>query len=207
MKTNHPQQAEKRIRFPSLEELIAEIDTETGQTPGQKPRPDVQPAYGYKQYIRFSLEDIMLAIPLASAMEIGKRPDITPLPNLPEWVLGISNIRGEIISLVDLKTFFGLNPKGSKPSPTRAKMFIIVRNQDMKVGLLADKIMGIFSLDRAETENILNRPYKETSPDERSLSFYISGVIPQKESKNKLLNIFDIDRFLSSPRMTAFRAE
>jgi purine-binding chemotaxis protein CheW len=207
MKKDHPQLANKKIQIPSLEELIAEIDTETGQTAGHKPPSDAQSGYGHKQYIRFFLEDILLAIPLSSAMEIGNRPDITPLPNLPEWVLGISNIRGEIISLVDLKRFFGLYPKGSKRNPSQSKMFIIVRNQDMKVGFLVDRIMGIFSLGRADTEHILNSPYKESSPDERTLSFYISGVIPEKESKDKLLNLFDIDKFLSSPPMTAFRAE
>ncbi|MFW5637374.1 MAG: chemotaxis protein CheW, partial [Thermodesulfobacteriota bacterium] len=54
------------------------------------------------QLIKFMMDDLLLAVPLPKALEIGRQPVITPLPNLPGWVLGVSNIRGEIISMVDL---------------------------------------------------------------------------------------------------------
>ena len=104
----------------SLEQLVAEIDRETNEIPGPdavvpktvEPGADhaVGPegqAFNREQFIRFYLNDILLAIPLKSALEIGHRPVITPLPNLPDWLLGVSNVRGEIVSIVDLKIFLG----------------------------------------------------------------------------------------------------
>lgn len=180
-----------------LEELITEIDTETGETVRDYA---VHKAadYGYEQYIRFFLEDILVAIPLSSALEIGYWPQITPLPNLPTWILGVSNIRGEIVSVVDLKGFFKLSSRGL----TRNRRFIIVHNRDMKVGIVVDRIMGIFSLDRRNAHIVQSNPYEAGE-----LSSYISGVVVLEESEKTLLNIIDIDKLLSSPRMNAFRSE
>ncbi len=117
----------------------------------------------------------MLALPLSSALEIiGHQPDITPLPNLPDWILGISNIRGEIISVIDLKAFFGLSRKQSETS----KRVIIVHNQDMKAGIIVDKIMGIFSLDQKGINNVRISPYEKGE-----ISSYISDVITLTKKK------------------------
>lgn len=180
-----------------LEELLAEIDMETGQA-DEISKSRKSQDYGRNQYIRFFLEDIPLALPLSSALEIGHWPDITPLPNLPDWILGVSNIRGEIISIVELKAFFKLPSSGLK----RNRRFIIVYNQDMKVGIVVDRIIGIFSLDRTNTD-IRSNPYEEGE-----IAAYISGVVaPEGKNKENLLNLLDIDKLLSSPRMNAFRSE
>lgn len=184
-----------------LEQLIAEIDSEVGHSDGsgslaseiEGPAAETgRPSKG--QYIRFFLEDILLAIPLSSALEIGHWPDITPLPNLPDWVLGVSNIRGEIISMVDLKAFFGIPGHKLK----RNRRFIIASNKEMKVGFIVDRITGIFYLDRSDTE-IQTNPY-----DHGEISSYISGVVATEEM---LLNILDIDKLLTTPRMNAFKTD
>jgi purine-binding chemotaxis protein CheW len=146
------------------------------------------------QYIRFILEDIRLAIPLQSALEIGHRPEITPLPNLPEWVLGVSNIRGEIISIVDLKGFFRMKTHGLK----RDSRFIILYNREIKTGIIVDRVLGLLTLDRLR-EEIRTNPYAEGE-----ISHFISEVVVYEDH---LLNILDVDKLLSSPRMDAFRGE
>ena len=183
---------------PSLEDLIARIDKETGQATvdvsSDTPSSPEVGEYGLDQFITFALQNILLALPLSSALEIGHRPMITPLFNLPEWVLGISNIRGEVVSIVDLKTYFKLPPSGSK----HGGRLIIVHNRDIKVGILVDRIMGILSLDRMDTD-IQESPHRKGE-----ISSFITGVVYSGE---KLFNILDVDKLLSSPRMTKFRAE
>jgi purine-binding chemotaxis protein CheW len=145
------------------------------------------------QFILFGLEEILFALPLASALEIGHRPEVTRLPNLPNWVLGISNIRGQIISLVNLKAFLGIPSSGIKTD----SRFIIVHNQDLTVGIIVDRIMGMLSLDRIDT-NIQNSPYREGD-----IAKFISGVAFHEDN---LMNILDIEKLLSSPRMNSFKA-
>ena len=183
---------------PSLEDLIARIDKETGQAAvdvsDDTPSLSKTDEYGINQFITFALQNTLLALPLFSALEIGHRPMITPLFNLPDWVLGVSNIRGEVVSIVDLKTYFELPSSGSKGGGR----LIIVHNRNMKVGMLVDRIMGIISLDQIDTD-IQESPHREGE-----ISSFISGVIVSGEN---LLNILDVDKLLSSPRMTDFRNE
>ncbi len=190
----------------SLDSLVAQIDQETGPsefTGSEAGKEDeslsadaeqrIEPEYK-EQYIRFYLGDILLAIPLSNALEIGHRPAITYLPNLPEWILGVSNIRGEIISIIDLKMFFGLPAQ----KLVRDRRFITVRNKEIRAGFIVDRIVGIYSPDRTQTQ-VQESPYEEGE-----LSSFISGVMIVED---QLVNILEVDKLLSSPRMNAFREE
>ena len=113
--TNWPVTADRAQNALSLNKLIAKIDLETGNTfahgkenEGLFLKLDGKHTPLQNQYILLTLEKIFFALPLSGALEIGRSPDITVLPNLPNWVLGISNIRGEIVSFINLKTFFGI---------------------------------------------------------------------------------------------------
>ena len=184
-----------------LNSLIAEIDRETGETVSPEPpnetgsrKPEGASDRLQHQFILFALESTLFALPLSSALEIGHRPDITPLPNLPNWVMGISNIRGEIISFVNLKAFLGISSTGKKGGDR----FIIIHNKHLKTGIIVDGIRGIVVLDRID-HDIQNNPYRQGD-----IAKYISGVAVSGEN---LMNILDTDRLLSSQRMNSFRAD
>lgn len=183
----------------SLDELVAEIDIETALPfDFAATNEDIAPKYDeiqtslQNQYILLALEKTRFALPLSSAQEIGRRPDITPLPNLPNWVLGISNIRGEIVSFVNLKAFLGISSSGTKLE----RRFLIIQKQDMKVGIIVDRIIGIISLSQIDAD-LQSSPYRDGE-----IAKYISGVAISGEN---LTNILDIDKLLSCPRMTAFK--
>jgi purine-binding chemotaxis protein CheW len=184
-----------------LNSLIAKIDRETGETVSPE---SLNEAGSHKseragdrlqhQFILFAMERTLFALPLSSALEIGHRPDITPLPNLPPWVMGISNIRGEIISFVNLKAFLGIPFTGKKGNDR----FIIIHNKRLKTGIIVDGIRGIVVLNRID-HDIQNSPYRQGD-----IARYILGVAVSGEN---LMNILDIDRLLSSQRMNGFKAD
>jgi len=193
-----------------LDELIATIDRETeravdAEAPESvkiKPPPALNKP-GTRQYIKFFLNNIVLCLPLANALEIGRQPAITPLPNLPCWIFGVSNIRGEIVSMVDLKGFFEMP---SRPIQS-GRRFIIAHHQNMKVGLLVDRIAGILSLDQLGAD-IQANPYQsedmDTTLHRSRLVSLITGVI---SSGDELINILDITGLLLSSRMNAFQED
>lgn len=148
--------------------------------------------FAEKQYIKFYLGDISLVVPITGALEIGRLPEVTVLPNLPVWILGISNIRGEIVSIIDLKGF--LEWPGQKQN--RNPHFIIIHNKEMKVGCVVDRIMGIVSMN--EDDAVLENNLQEKTSEEVKLEPYISEV-SVKEAET--LYVLDVDKLLSDPRM------
>jgi purine-binding chemotaxis protein CheW len=195
---NLPAKTRPDVNTLSLDELIGGIDKQLEKIAGPELGKDMNSqvweratTHLQNQFIRFALENTVFALPLSSALEIGHRPNITRLPNLPDWVLGISNVRGEIISFVNLKAFLGIPSSGAQVE----NRFVIIHNHEMKVGIIVDQIMGIVSLDRIDTD-IQSSPYREGE-----IANYISGVSFAGE---QLLNILAIDKLLSSPRLTDF---
>jgi purine-binding chemotaxis protein CheW len=193
-------ESEEKV-VPPLEQLLGEIDSVMERAPVPKAGDETgsreTPGTGGEdcgQYVRFLMDDILLAIPLSSVLEVGRRPVITALPNLPEWILGVSNIRGEVISVINLSTFFERPSRGTN----KEEHLIIVHNQELKVGVMVDRIVGILHLDRVDS-SVQPSPYKENG----GLADFISGVaVAGKE----VVNILDTGRLLLSPRMTSLYA-
>lgn len=91
------------------------------------------------EVVEFLLAHERYAIELEYVREVYPLRDLTPLPCTPRFVLGIINVRGEVISVIDLKKFFDLPEKGL----TDLNKVIILHSQDMEFGILADVILGV----------------------------------------------------------------
>jgi purine-binding chemotaxis protein CheW len=91
------------------------------------------------EVIEFVLADEKYAVESSYVREVCPFKEFTPIPGTPAFVLGIINVRGEIISVVDLKKFFGLPEKGL---PDLRKV-ILISDGEMEFGLLADTVVGL----------------------------------------------------------------
>ena len=90
------------------------------------------------EIIEFSLAGESYGVEMDFVREVLSLKDFTPLPGAPPFVLGIINLRGEILSVVDLKKFFSLPERGLG----ELNKVIVIRNQQMEFGILADFIIG-----------------------------------------------------------------
>jgi purine-binding chemotaxis protein CheW len=96
----------------------------------------------FLEIIEFCLASETYGIEAMFVREIHPLKDFTPLPGVPSFVLGIANIRGQIISVVDLKKFFNLPDKGLG----ELNKVIILRNNRIEFGIMADSIIGTRSV-------------------------------------------------------------
>jgi purine-binding chemotaxis protein CheW len=92
--------------------------------------------------IEFRLASETYGIASAFVREVYPLKDFTPLPGTPPFVLGIINVRGQILSVVDLKTFFNLPARGLG----ELNQVIILRDNRMEFGILADDILGTYAI-------------------------------------------------------------
>ncbi len=106
---------------------------------------------GYLEVVEFLLAYETYGIESAYVREIYPLTEITPLPGTPPFVQGIVNIRGQILSVIDLKKFFELPEKGLSD----LNKIIIVQDDNMEFGILADAVLGIRKLPVGEIEAAL----------------------------------------------------
>ena len=82
------------------------------------------------------------AVESAYVREVLPLKDVTPLPCTPAFVLGLINVRGQILSVIDLRVFFDL----PRPSVTTGFKVVILKSGDMEVGVVADAVVEARSL-------------------------------------------------------------
>ncbi|HEY8887557.1 MAG TPA: chemotaxis protein CheW [Gallionella sp.] len=97
------------------------------------------------EVIEFLLAHERYAVASEYVREVYPLEDITPLPCTPAFVLGIVNLRGEILSVIDIKKFFELPEKGL----TNLNKVIVLESADMVFGIVADAISGVRRIPRA----------------------------------------------------------
>jgi purine-binding chemotaxis protein CheW len=90
------------------------------------------------EILKFRLAYQEYAIPMDQIREVDLTGEITPVPGTPEYITGICAIRGEIISLVDLREFFKIHGKGL----TDLNRVIVITDGTITFGILADFITG-----------------------------------------------------------------
>ena len=91
--------------------------------------------------------------------EIHPLSEFTPLPCTPAFVLGLVNVRGQILSIIDIKKLFDLPDQGL----TDLNKVIIVHADHMELGILADAIVGLRSIARERTAACASHPDRNTS--------------------------------------------
>ena len=133
------------------------------------------------QLVGFVIGDEEYAVPILSIQEIIKPFTWTRVPQVPKYVLGVFNLRGAVIPLIDLRTKFGL-PTKKQNDETR---FIVMRNGDDVAGFVIDRLtMAI----RIKKENIGPAPDTVNSDDT-----IIDGVGKQED---KIITILKVNKLL-----------
>jgi purine-binding chemotaxis protein CheW len=98
--------------------------------------------------LEFLLTYETYAIEMRWVAETYPLKDLTPLPGTPPFVAGIINVRGRILSVIDIRKFFDLPEKGL----TNLNKVIIVRDDTMEFGILADELLGTRTIPLSEVQ-------------------------------------------------------
>ncbi|MFT4080056.1 chemotaxis protein CheW [Rhodomicrobium lacus] len=118
------------------------------------------------QFISFSIGGEEYAIDITAVREIRGWSGTTALPNQPDYVLGVMNLRGTIIPVYDLKLRFGTGATEA----AKSKIVIIVAIRERTVGLLVDAVSDILTIETSEI-----RPVPEM--DRGAVAEFLSGIV------------------------------
>lgn len=143
-----------------------------------------EPGKNTREIIRFRLANQEFGIALAHIREVVLTGRITRVPGTPSYIAGISIIRGEIISLVDLRILLPIPHTGI----TDLNRVIVVSGNSLTLGILADQITGIGELDAAHLST-----QGDAGSGPRDLVNVVHGGT---------LTLIDTEALFSDPRMT-----
>ena len=139
-----------------------------------------------KQYITFSLGQERYGIELNEGKEILLPPEITRVPNTPDYVKGVINLRGGVITILDFKDILGIEKNKNDGYKKEEKRIIITTIGNITSGFMVDQMQGILTLAGEDIE-------KENKNEIKSE--FIKCIYTEA---NNVIPIIDLKRLISS---------
>lgn len=136
-----------------------------------------------EQYCTFWVDDLYFGVPVDGVQEVLRHQPMTPVPRASEAVRGLINLRGQIVTAVDLRVRLGLPPRADDALP----MNVIVRNRGEVVSLLVDDIGDVIDTS-GHGGSELEAPPTNMPPQVQQV---VLGVRPLEES---ILLVLDADK-------------
>lgn len=142
---------------------------------------NTQDKTGPVQMSCFYVGSALCGIDINIIQEMNKQMEMTRVPQAPPYVLGIMNLRGRIVTIIDLGRKLGLSPS----KVTETSRIIIVNSRDENIGLLVDKITDVVT---AKWEDVEPTPANIKGVKGK----YFQGVYKSAKDLIAILNVEDV---------------
>jgi purine-binding chemotaxis protein CheW len=136
------------------------------------------------QLVTFTLDGVEFGLDIAKVQEITQRSNITQVPGSPSFIIGVLNLRGQIIPVIDCRLRFHLAPT----EPTSKTRIIVMSLAGQPTGLQVDAVAEVVKLD--------DFALRETPPLVAGVkSDYLAGMV---QAGSRLITLIDLDKILDS---------
>jgi len=136
------------------------------------------------QWVTFFLASEKYGIQVMQVQEVLRIADIAPVPGAPDYVMGIINLRGNVVTVIDSRKRFGLPEQESDDS---TRIVIIETESQQVVGIVVDSVAEVAELRTSEIESAPNLGNDDSSR-------FIQGVCNKED---ELLILVDVERLLT----------
>jgi len=136
------------------------------------------------QWVTFRLDGETYGINVMQVQEVLRMTEIAPVPGAPDYVLGIINLRGNVVTVIDTRKRFGLMPTEADD----ATRIVIIESDSIIVGILVDSVAEVVNLRGSQIETAPNVGNDENSK-------YIQGVFSREDD---ILILVDLNKFLTN---------
>lgn len=140
-------------------------------------------AHDASRFVTFRLDAEKYGINVMQVREVLKVSEVAPVPGAPDFVLGIINLRGHVVTVIDTRQRFGLQPREMDD----ATRIVIIENGEQVVGIVVDSVAEVMNIPSAEIETAPNVGNDESAK-------FIQGVSHQGE---ELIILIDHARLFS----------
>ncbi len=134
------------------------------------------------QLVNFRLRDEEFGLDIGSVREIARVTDITHIPEAPSFIYGVTNLRGQVIAVIDLAKQFGLAPQQDLPETAK---IVVTEIKGQTVGMLVDEVPEVLKIADENIEPAPELVQTEIRTD------YIKGV---GKLDNRLIILLDLEK-------------
>jgi purine-binding chemotaxis protein CheW len=170
--------APERIKAESLLDYAEQLERQAPALEAQPPTPELH-------LVTFALDREEFGIPIGQVREVIRVSDITRVPQARPHVRGVTNLRGRILAVVELRTRMGLKPAEITP---RSRV-VVVGIRERILGILVD---GVSQVVKVPTTTVTPAPEEVMSPG----TDYITGVA---RWNSRLIILLDLEKVLQLP--------
>ena len=170
-----------------MTEVLATTETETEIVPVDNRALSTYPGGNLEDFVTFFIGSQMFGIPVLRVQDILTPDQIAPIPLAPKEVVGSINLRGRIVTVIDVRTRLGLPPREKGKEGNTGNMGVTVEQDSDLYTLLVDKIGDVIGLSKEFYEKnpaTLDPKWREFS----------NGVYRPEDS---LMVVLDIDNLLN----------
>lgn len=143
------------------------------------------------EYLTFKLDGDEFAVDVLKTREIVDLRSVTKVPQSPEFMLGVINLRGSVVPVIDLRLKFGMEKAETTQTTSIVVMDVLVGDETVIVGSMVDSVEEVMELDDSQIE-----PAPRIGT--RLNTEFIKGMGKQNE---QFVIILDIDRVFSSDEL------
>ncbi len=120
---------------------------------------------------------------------------VTRVPRAPHWVTGVVNLRGRILSVMDIRRFLGLPSAGCNEEEAMAPSLVVVETPSMEIALLVDDVLAVETLSARRLQEATG--VIQSLPPE-----YVRGVVERGDPANgSMLTVLDMPALLADERL------
>lgn len=141
-----------------------------------------------ERYLEVTLGQEKYALPLLRVREVIAPPKITPVPGTPAYYVGMMNLRGQVLSVVDLRKRLGITPQ----QPPAQEAVVILEFNDVSVGVFVDSVNRVLSFAASQIS--------EPPTSLNKTSGHIIGIY---QSDQALVSIIALEKLLDIPQIAA----
>ncbi len=142
-----------------------------------------------QQFLTFNLAGEFYGVDILKVQEIKGYTNVTKIPNTPEYLKGVLNLRGTIVPIVDLRMKFGMGVT----EPTSFTVVVVVNVRNRVMGFLVDAVSDVLDLNAKDIQ----------PPPEMGNTVDITFVAGIGNSNDHLVTLLDIDRVLTDDEVKA----
>lgn len=136
-----------------------------------------------RQLCTFALDGLLFGVDVVNVQEVLRYQDMTKIPLASAMIRGLINLRGQIVTAIDMRARLGLSALDEEQRP----MNVVLRTADGVVSLLVDEIGDVLSLDEQKFER----------PPETLSGVFREVVLGVYKLEGKLLLLLDVERIIT----------